>query len=54
MLQPYLYDTSSVQERQYQPGSAPTPEQQRQAAQRHLNNFDRQFYGHGTNPSPRR
>lgn len=54
MLEPYIYDTRSVQERQYQPGPAPTPEQQRQNMQRRLNNFDQKFYGNGTNPPTRR
>ncbi|ROV97370.1 hypothetical protein VMCG_06849 [Cytospora schulzeri] len=54
MLQPYIYDTSSVQERQFQPGPAPSPAQQRQNVQRSLNNFDRQFNGYGANPSSRR
>lgn len=54
MLEPYIYDTSSVHERQYQPGPPPTPEQQRQSMQRHVDSLHRQINGYGSNPSTRR
>lgn len=54
MLEAYIYDTSGVQEKQFQPDPPPTPEQQSQKMQRRINNFNQQFYGAGSNPTPRR
>lgn len=42
MLSPYIYDTSSFSDRQYQ-GPPMTVDQQRQAMGNHLDSFDQQF-----------
>lgn len=53
MLERFIYDTSSVQDRQFQ-GPATTLEQQRRNMQRKLDNFDRQLGSQGTKkPSQR-
>ncbi|KUI53417.1 hypothetical protein VP1G_10525 [Cytospora mali] len=54
MMERYMYDTSSYQDRLFQPGPAPTPEQQRRDTQRYLDSLGRQIGGNGTNPPPRK
>ncbi|KUI67232.1 hypothetical protein VM1G_11476 [Cytospora mali] len=54
MMERYMYDTSSYQDRLFQPGPAPTPEQQRRDTQRYLESLGRQIGGNGTNPQSRK